>query len=175
MVKGLYQYLRAAYKKPKQTIKETLKQKIVGWRKSETVVRVDNPTRLDRAHALGYKAKLGFIVVRVKQRKGGRRRPFYGRRGRKPSKAGLVHFTHGKSLKWIAEEKAWRKFRNMEVLNSYMAAEDGQFEYYEVILIDPSNPVVMNDRDVKWVTNSANRHRVLKGLTSAGKKARSLT
>lgn len=174
MAKGFYHYLRQAYKKPKSTVKETLKQKIVAWRKSETVTRVNQPTRADRAHALGYKAKSGFVVVRVKQRKGGRRRPLYGRRGRKPSKAGLVHFTHGKSLRWIAEEKAWRKFRNMEVLNSYLAGEDGQYEYYEVILVDPSNPAVMHDKDVNWIANSANRHRVLKGLTSTGKKSRGL-
>jgi len=174
MVKGLYHYLREAYKKPNQTVKETLKQKIVGWRKSETVVRVNQPTRLDRAHALGYKAKPGFVVVRVKQRKGGRRRPLYGRRGRKPRKAGLAHFTHGKSLKWIAEEKAWRKFRNMEVLNSYMAGEDGQYEFYEVILVDPNNPAVKKDVSTKWISAAANRHRVLKGLTSAGKKSRGL-
>jgi len=174
MARGFYHYLRQAYKKPKETIKETLKQKIVGWRKSETVVRVSQPTRVDRARALGYKAKSGFVVVRVKQRKGGRRRPLYGRRGRKPRKAGLVHFTHGKSLRWIAEEKAWRKFRNMEVLNSYMAGEDGQYEYYEVILVDPSNSAVRSDKDFKWITNSASRHRVLRGLTSAGKKSRGL-
>ncbi|HLC39599.1 MAG TPA: 50S ribosomal protein L15e [archaeon] len=172
MAKSFYHYLRAAYKRPKQTIKQQLKQKIVEWRKSETVVRVNHPTRLDRAHALGYKAKQGFVVVRVKQRKGGRRRPY--RRGKKPSKAGLVHFTHGKSLRWIAEEKAWRKYRNMEVLNSYLAGEDGQFEYYEVILVDPNSPAVRSDKDVKWITTAANRHRVLKGLTSAGKKSRGL-
>jgi large subunit ribosomal protein L15e len=174
MAKGLYHYLRQAYKRPKQTVKETLKKKIIEWRKSETVVRAEHPTRLDRAHSLGYKAKQGFIIVRVKQRKGGRRRPLYGRRGRKPRKAGLVHFTHGKSLRWIAEEKAWRKFRNMEVLNSYLAGEDGQYEFYEVILVDPSHPAVRSDKNIKWIATSANRHRVLKGLTSTAKKSRGL-
>ena len=174
MAKGFYHYLRAAYKRPKLTIKETLKKKIIEWRKSETVTEVKHPTRLDRAHALGYRAKPGFAVVRVKQGKGGRRRPLYGRRGRKPRKAGLVRFTHGKSLRWIAEEKAWRKYRNMEVLNSYLAGEDGQYEYYEVILVDPNNPSVRADKDYRWVTNAANRHRVLRGLTSTGKKSRGL-
>lgn len=175
MAKGFYQYLRQAYKKPKSTVKETLKQKTIAWRKSETVTRVNQPTRADRARALGYKAKSGFIIARVKQKKGGRRRPLYGRRGRKPKKAGLVHFTHGKSLRWIAEEKAWRKFRNMEVLNSYLAGEDGQYEYYEVILVDPNSSSVRSDKGIKWIATVANRHRVLKGQTSTGKKSRGLS
>lgn len=174
MAKGTYHYLHEAHEKHKQDAKVALKQKVVAWRISETVSRVENPTRPDRAHALGYRAKQGFIIVRVKQRKGGRRRPLYGRRGRKPRKAGLVHFTHGKSLKWIAEEKAWRKFRNMEVLNSYLAGEDGQYEYYEVILADPSSSAVAFGKDSRWMADPSNRHRVLKGLTSSGKKARGL-
>jgi len=141
------------------------------WRKEHTVEKIEKPTNLKRARAIGYRAKPGFVVYRVRIRKGGRRRRLYGRRGRKPSKAGLVKFTYGKSLQWIAEEKAQRKCPNLEVLNSYLVAEDGVYKWFEVILVDPNNPSIKNDPKINWVCNPAIRHRVFKGLTSAGKKS----
>ena len=131
MTKSFYNYIREIWKSPKERLGQLLKQRLIGWRKQQTVVRIDKPTRLDRARALGYKAKKGYVLVRVKVRKGGRRRPAY-KRGRKPSKAGLVHFTFGKSKQWIAEEKAQRKYPNLEVLNSYPVGEDGNYHYFEI-------------------------------------------
>ena len=146
---------------------------MIEWRKQHTVERIDKPTRLDRARTLGYKAKQGYVLARVKIRKGGRRRPA-DRRGRKPSKAGLVHFTFGKSKQWIAEEKAQRRFPNLEVLNSYYVAEDGKRIWFEVILVDPEHPCIKNDQKLNWICKPANRGRVFRGLTSAGKSSRSL-
>ena len=92
-MKGAYQHIRQLWKDPDGNLKGLLKQRLIKWREQNTVERIEKPTRLDRARALGYKAKQGFILSRVKVKKGGRRRPLYGRRGRKPSKAGLVKFT----------------------------------------------------------------------------------
>lgn len=163
MVKGVYQHLKNAWQK-------NLKSKLVLWRKQNVVERIEKPTRLDRARALGYKAKPGFVLCRVRVRKGGRKRRLYGRRGRKPSKAGLIKFTHGKSLKWQAEEKASRKYSNLEVLNSYFVGEDGNYKWFEVVLVDPNNPSIKNDPKISWI--SRQRARVFRGLTSAGKKSR---
>jgi len=174
MTRGLYQHLRKTWKKPRENLGPLLKSRISTWRKEGTVTRVDKPLRLDRARSLGYKAKKGFVVVRVKIRKGGRRRPLYGRKGRKPSKAGLVHFTHSKSLQWIAEERAAKRYRNLEVFNSYYVGEDGQNKFFEVILINPNAPEIMKDPKMKWISNPANRRRVLRGLTSSGRKSRGL-
>jgi large subunit ribosomal protein L15e len=171
-MKSTYAYIADAWKKPKEKLGSLFKQRIVLWRKQETVVRVEKPTRLNRARALGYKAKHGYAIARVKIGKGGRRRIKYGRRGRKPSSSGLTHFTHGKSLQWIAEEKAGRRFRNLEVLNSYYVGEDGQYKFFEVILVDPDNPEIKSDRKIKWIAK--NRNRVVRGLTSSGKKSRGL-
>ncbi|MEM5834578.1 MAG: 50S ribosomal protein L15e [Candidatus Aenigmatarchaeota archaeon] len=172
MAKGLYQHLREAWKSG--SLEKVIKEKLVEWRKQHTVERIEKPTRLDRARALGYKAKKGFVLARVKVRKGGRRRRLYGRGGRKPSKAGLVKFTPKKSLRQIAEEKAQRKFPNLEVLNSYYVAEDGKYKYFEVILVDPHHPNIKADPKINWICSPANRKRVFRGLTSAGKKARGL-
>jgi large subunit ribosomal protein L15e len=170
MAKGLYQHLREAWKS--KILKESIRKKLVEWRKQHTVERIEKPSRLDRARALGYKAKKGFVLARVKVKKGGRRRKLYGRRGRKPSKAGLVKFTSKKSLRQIAEEKAQRKFPNLEVLNSYYLAEDGTHKYFEVILVDPNHPNIKADPKINWICLPANRKRVLRGLTAAGKKSR---
>lgn len=174
MSKGTYQAIRQLWKKPEERIGQMLKHRLIEWRKAKTVERVERPTRLDRARALGYKAKQGFAIARVRIKKGGRRRTLYGRMGRKPSKAGLVHFTPGKSKQWIAEEKAARKFVNMEVLNSYEVGQDGKYHYFEVILVNPNHPNIINDPKINWICSPANRRRVFRGLTGVGKKARGL-
>ena len=167
-----YKHISKAWKK-KEVAKGILKKKLIEWTKQNTVERIDKPTRLDRARSLGYKAKKGYVLARVRIKKGGRRRPA-DRRGRKPSKAGLVHFTFGKSKQWIAEEKAQRKFPNLEILNSYPVGSIGTHHYFEVALVDPDNPNIKNDPKINWICNPANRRRVLRGLTSAGRKSRGL-
>jgi large subunit ribosomal protein L15e len=162
MVKGLYQRIKEAWRK-KESIKDIWRKRLIEWRKQKVVERIDRPTRLDRARALGYKAKKGFVLVRVRIRKGGRRRRLYGRGGRKPSKAGLVKFTPAKSLKRIAEEKAARKFPNLEVLKSYYVAEDGMYKWFECILVDPHNPNIIADPKINWIIRQ--RRRVFRGLT----------
>jgi len=171
---SVYKCIHRLWKKPKGELRSIQKGRLIDWRKQHTVERIEKPTRLDRARALGYKAKQGFVLARVKIGKGGRRRRLYGRRGRKPSKAGLTHFTHKKGLQWIAEEKAQRRFPNLEVLNSYFAGDDGVRKYFEVILVDPNHSNIKSDPKINWVCFPANRRRVLRGLTSAGKKSRGL-
>ena len=51
------------------------KERMISWRRGPSTHRVEYPTRLDRARALGYKAKEGYIVVRSRVRRGGRNRP----------------------------------------------------------------------------------------------------
>ncbi len=152
----------------------SLKEKLIKWRKEHTVEKIDEPTNPKRAKSLGYKAKKGVIIARGKIKKGGRRRRKYGRGGRKPKKAGLVKFTPGKGTKWIAEERVAKKFPNMEVLNSYYVGEDGKHKWYEVILVDPKNPAIKKDKNLNWVCKPCHKRRVLRGLTSAGKKSRGL-
>lgn len=154
--------------------RQLAKQRLVEWRKQQVVKRIDKPTKPPRAHALGYKAKKGYSIVRVRVPKGGRRRRLYGRKGRKPKKAGLVRFTPGKSLRWIAEERGQKKFPNLEVLNSYYVGEDGKHKWFEIIFVDPRAPAIKRDKSIKWVLKPASRRRVFRGLTAAGKKARGL-
>jgi len=67
-----------------------------------------------------------------------------------------------------------RKFPNLEVLNSYYVADDGKHKWFEVILVDPDHPCIKNDSKMNWICYPANRGRVFRGLTSAGKRSRGL-
>ena len=50
------------------------------------------------------------------------------------------------NYQWICEQRAARKFPNLEVLNSYYLAKDGKHIWYEIILVDPQHPVIKADK-----------------------------
>jgi large subunit ribosomal protein L15e len=164
----MYRHLRELWKKPRENI-PFYRERLLKWQDEPATVRIEKPTRLDRARALGYKAKQGYIVVRQKVRRGGRQRPKFtgGRRSKHMRRRKIV----AKSYQWIAEERANRQYTNCEVLNSYFVARDKDYYYYEVILVDRTHPVII--ASIPWVQKA--RGRVYRGLTSAGKKSRGLT
>ena len=171
---SMYKYLQQLWKRPYDgEFGKILKLRLIKWRREPSIVRVEKPTRLDRARSLGYKAKQGIIVVRVRVRKGALRKP-RPNKGRRPKRMGVYGHSPRKSLRLIAEERAARKYPNLEVLNSYYVGEDGRYKWFEVILVDPHHPVIKRDPNLNWITNKANRGRVFRGLTSAGKKMRGL-
>jgi len=175
MSKSMYHYIANTWKKPYEKEHAVLmRQRLIAWRNEPTITKLEKPTRLNRARALGYKAKQGVIVVRVKVRKGGMRkqRPVSGRR---PKRMGVNAITVGKSLRLIAEERAQNRYPDLVVLGSYYVGEDGIHKWYEVILVDPNNPSIKNDKDYSWVINSSSKYgRPNRGLTYAGKKVRGI-
>jgi large subunit ribosomal protein L15e len=137
---GTYKYLIQTWNQREKTdLQQYLRQVAIKWRREPTVHRVQHPTRPDRARALGYKAKQGYVVVRVRIRKGGARKP-RPRAGRRQKALGVTKYTRAMSLKNIAEQKAKKKFPNLRVLNSYYVWEDGMHHWFETILRDPDNP-----------------------------------
>ena len=158
------------WKSPKEGAAGIQKAKVLKWKAEPTVTRVENPSSTARARTLGYKAKQGIMVARVRVLKGGRKIPKV-KGGRRPARAGCF-FTLNKSKQQLAEEKAQTKFRNMEVLNSYWAGGDGMYEWFEVIMADRTHPSVLADKNLKWL--SSGRGRAFRGLTSSGRKARGL-
>ena len=169
-----YKYIAKAWKKPEASfVKELMWQRAIEWRKQPTVHRIERPTRLDRARKLGYKAKQGFVVARVRVRRGGLRK-IRPKSGRRPKRMGVAKYKPAKSMRLIAEERAARKFPNLEVLNSYWVWEDGRFKWFEVIMVDPSHPVIKSDKDINWICEEVHHGRAFRGLTSAGKEVRGL-
>jgi large subunit ribosomal protein L15e len=164
MTKGLYQHIRSTWKREKTGARSLMRTSMIKWRKEPRFKKVDKPTKLDKARGLGYKAKKGFVLVRARIDRGGRRRPLYGRGGRKPSKTGLVRYTAGKSLRKITEQRVQKKYPNLEVLGSYYLCEDGISKWFEVILVDPNNPEIKKDKNMKWIAEKQHRRRVLRGL-----------
>jgi len=170
----VYKYIAEAWAKPEKSfVGELSRERLVEWRRQSVISRIEKPTRLDRARKLGYKAKQGFIMVRVRVRRGGLRkvRP---KAGRRPKRMGVKKFKPAKSLKLIGEERVARKFPNLEVLNSYWVGEDGRSKWFEVIMVDPSHPVIKADKNINWICQKQHHRRVFRSLTSAGKKVRSL-
>ena len=167
---GMYQHIRDAWKKPSEAQEHLHKQRLIQWRKEDVTVRIERPTRLDRARSLGYKAKPGFILVRQRVDRGGRQRPQI--RHPRRSKAMSRRKDLTMNYQMVAENRAARKFPNCEVLNSYYLGEDGIHFWYEVILVDRSNPSILADHRISWIANKKGRSE--RSLTSAGKRARGL-
>lgn len=161
---GAYKYIQENFEKEYKERSPIYKQRLVLWKRGDVVERIENPTNLPRARTLGYKAKNGYVIVRVRVERGRRKRQkTWG--GRKPRHRYL--FVQPKlSHQAMAEQRANRIYKNLEVLNSYWVGEDGNYKFFEIIMADPTI--------VKGVTALASRGRAFRGLTSRGKKARGI-
>jgi large subunit ribosomal protein L15e len=168
---SMYKYIREAWKKPQTNMPELWRERLIAWRKEPVCVRLDNPTRIDRARSLGYRAKQGYIVVRQRVIRGGHTRPQI-KKGRR-SKRYHQNKNLDLSYQTIAERRADKNYPNCEVLNSYYVAKDGRYAWYEVILIDKNHPAIKADKRINWITNQ--KGRVHRGLTSSAKLSKRRT
>lgn len=100
------------------------------------IFRVERPFRLNRARAIGYKAKQGYVVVVVRASKGGMKlqRP---RSGRRPKHLGSKLISGQASKYDIAVKRVMKAYRNLKLLGGYYLAEDGRYVWYELVLVDP--------------------------------------
>ncbi|HLC31172.1 MAG TPA: 50S ribosomal protein L15e [Candidatus Nanoarchaeia archaeon] len=169
MAQSMYHYMGEAWKQPD---KEVMKTRLVQWRAGNSFTVVDKPLRIDKARALGYKAKKGFVVVRVRLLRGGRQRSrhTHGRKSRKQHVRKILKMNY----RWVAEQRAEKRFGNLVVLNSYPIGKDGKNNFFEVIMVDPHKPEIMNDKDINWICVPGNQKRAIRGLTSAAKKSRGM-
>jgi large subunit ribosomal protein L15e len=170
---GLYQYVREAWKKPQESMPELWHERLIAWRAEPATVRLDHPTRIDRARSLGYKAKPGFIIVRQRVLRGGHKRARFS--GGRRSKRFHLHKNLNLSYQTIAERRANEQFPNCEVLNSYYLAKDGKHEWYEIILVDPQHPVIKADPRMMWINKGTHRGRIYRGLTASARRSRKRT
>jgi len=173
---GAYKYLEELWKKKQSDVLNfILRVRTWEYRQLPVLHRANRPSRPDKARRLGFKAKQGFVVYRIRIRRGGRKRPVskgivYG----KPASQGIVKLKPTRSLRATAEERVGRALSELRVLNSYWVAQDGTHKYFEVILVDPFHNAIRNDPRINWICNPVHKHREIRGLTSAGKKSRGL-
>ena len=72
------QYVEELWKKKQSDVlRFLLRVRCWEYRQLPGVVRLTRPSRPDKARRLGYKAKQGFVVYRVRVRRGGRKRPVH--------------------------------------------------------------------------------------------------
>ena len=145
------------------------------YRQLPVIHKCQRPSRPDKARKLGYKRKQGYVIYRIRVRRGGRKRPVskgivYG----KPVNQGINQLKPKRSHRAIAEERVGKRCRNLRVLNSYWAAQDGAYKFYEVILVDPFHKAVRRDPRINWIASNKHKHRENRGLTSVGKRYRGL-
>ncbi len=125
-----------------------IRSRAVQWRKQNAIIRIDKPSRIQRARRLGYKAKQGIIVIRMRVGTGGMRkqRP---RGGRRPKHLGVTRIKADVSMKEVAENRVLERYPNMKLLGSYFLYKDGTHYWFEVILADPSHPRVSKDKELR--------------------------
>lgn len=169
---GYLKYVKEAWKKPRENLGQAYKDKLVQWRREDAITRAEYPTRIDRARSLGYKAKQGFVIARVRVKRGGKNNPAIhkGRDGGNLS----TKITQSKNYQWISEERAQKRYVNLEVLNSYWVGQDEIHYWYEVILVDVFHPQIAADRKINWLISNKHTKRAFRALTSAAKKSRGL-
>jgi len=173
---GAYKYVSELWrKKQSDVMRFLLRVRCWEYRHLPVVHRASRPSRPDKARQLGYKAKQGYVVYRVRVRRGNRKRPVkkgitYG----KPKTHGVNELKPTRNLRSVAEERVGRRCSNLRVLNSYWVNQDATWKVYEVILVDPSHKAIRRDPRIHWICRATHKHRELRGLTSAGRSARGL-
>lgn len=125
-----------------------LRDRVISWRKQDAVTRIEKPSRILRARRLGYKAKQGIIVVRMRVGTGGMRkkRPTGGRR---PKHLGVTRIKAAVNMRQVAERRVLERYPNMSLLGSYFIYKDGMHYWYEVILADASHPRIKKDKELR--------------------------
>ena len=125
-----------------------IRDRVVGWRKQNAITRIDKPSRIQRARRLGYKAKQGVVVVRMRVGTGGMRkqRP---RGGRRPKHLGVTRIKADDSMKTVAERRVLEKYPNMKLLGSYFVYKDGMHYWFEIIMADPQHPRIAQDKELR--------------------------
>ena len=125
-----------------------LREKAILWRKQNAMIRIAKPSRISRARRLGYKAKQGIVVVRMRVGTGGMRkqRP---RGGRRPKHLGVTRIKAAVSMKQVAERRVLERYRNMKLFGSYFLYKDGMYYWFEVILADPSHKRIAKDKEIR--------------------------
>jgi len=125
-----------------------LREKAVVWRKQKAFTRIAKPSRIQRARRLGYKAKQGIVVIRMRVGTGGmrRKRP---RGGRRPKHLGVTRIKADVAMQQVAERRVLERYPNMKLLGSYYLHKDGMYYWFEVILADPAHTRVSKDKELK--------------------------
>lgn len=102
---GAYRYVQELYrKKQSDVMRYLLRIRVWQYRQLTKMHRAPRPSRPDKARRMGYRAKQGYCIYRIRVRRGGRKRPVpkgctYG----KPKGHGVNQLKPSRGLQSIAE------------------------------------------------------------------------
>merc|ERR1712087_634008 len=175
---GAYKYLEELWrKKQSDLIRFVLRVRTWEYRQLPVIHKCSRSSRPDKARKLGYKRKQGYVIYRVRVRRGGRKRNVqkgcvYG----KPRNSGrLRKIKKPRTHKSIGEERVGRRCSNLRVLSSYWVGQDASYKFYEVILVDPMHKAIRRDPRINWITSPKHARRERRGLTTTGRKSRGMS
>merc|ERR1711934_834250 len=176
LIMGAYKYLQELWrKKQSDVLRFVMRVRCWEYRQLPVIHKATKPSRLDKARAVGFKQKQGYVVYRVRIRRGGRKRAVHkGTVFGKPVHQGISKLKKARSHRSVAEEKIGRRCSNLRVLNSYWVGQDAAYKFFEVVMVDPSHNAIKKDPRINWIVSEKHNKRELRGLTSAGKKYRGL-
>ncbi|KAI8823524.1 ribosomal protein L15e [Fimicolochytrium jonesii] len=173
---GGYKYLEELYKKKQSDVlRFLLRVRCWEYRQLNVIHRASRPSRPDKARRLGYKAKQGYVIYRIRVRRGNRKRlapkgQVYG----KPASQGISQLKYQRSARATAEERVGRKCGNLRVLNSYWVNQDATYKFFEVIAVDPQHKAIRRDPRINWIVDPVHKRREARGLTAIGKQNRGI-
>ncbi|KAB0800525.1 hypothetical protein PPYR_06265 [Photinus pyralis] len=173
---GAYKYMQEIYrKKQSDVLRFLLRIRVWQYRQLTKLHRAPRPSRPDKARRLGYRTKQGYLIYRIRVRRGGRKRPVpkgatYG----KPKTHGVNELKPKRKLQSVAEERVGRRCGGLRVLGSYWVGQDSSHKYFEVILVNPAHNTIRRDPKINWIVDPVHKHRELRGKTSSGKSSRGL-
>ncbi|XP_037363273.1 60S ribosomal protein L15-like [Talpa occidentalis] len=170
---GTYKYILELWRKKQRNVMRFL-LRVCWWQFPQLSAphRAPRPTQPDKARRLGYKAKQGYVIYRIRVLRGGRKHPVpkaatYG----KPVHHGVNQLKFARSLQSVAEERAGHHCGALRGLNSHWVGEDSTYKFFEIILIHPFHKAIRRNPDTQWITKPVHKHREMWGLTSAGPKS----
>src|SRR2546425_10907554 len=99
-----YSHMEAWWRDGAPDFRDWLRRAAISWRREPVVKRIPRPIRLVTARRLGYKAKTGIVMVRVRVRRGGARKP-RPTSGRRQKAMGSAKFTRAISLQNLPEKR----------------------------------------------------------------------
>ncbi len=172
---GAAKYIRKAFQNEWKGVTDEnydyaliMRQRGIEYRNDErAIAKIERPTNLPSARSVGYKAKQGIFVVRVRVRKGTgtHHRP---QNKRRPKRQGQAKLSRRISTQAMAEQKASKYFENSESLGSYKIAEDGRWHYFEVIMADRTASTIQADKNLSYLAEG-HKGRAERGKTFAGR------
>src|SRR5437660_9994857 len=129
-----YSHMEGWWRDDTPDFRDWLRRSAIGWRREPLVKRIPRPTKLVTARRLGYKAKLGIVMVRVRVRRGGARKP-RPTSGRRHKAMVSSKFTRSISLQAVAERRVVRRYPNLTVRDTYHLYSDGMSHLYAFIVM----------------------------------------